>query len=695
MTFGDSVKDIKADLHRQANNFSAGQIRYCLPEWEKITIDEDILKMVEGVDIQFTDLPVQEHQACNHQFSQEQTEAIDLEISELLKKGVIKKTPHSAYEYVSPIFVVPKKDNKWRMILNLKSLNKDVEYHHFKMETMRNALDLVRKDCFFCSLDLKDAYFSVHVMETSQKFLKFSWRGQLYAFTAFPNGLACCPRLFTKLLKPVMAHLHMLGFVSTIFIDDTLLIGDSEVECEQNMKHSLALFQKLGFVVHPEKSVLEPSQKIKYLGFVIDSQHMTVTPTLERKQKILERCSRLMEEGFSTIRELAQLIGQVVASFQGVKFGPLWYRNMEYDKVNALKQNKGNYDAVVFFSEEAKVEMKWWCDNIMACYNDVDADRGDPDLVIYTDASLTGWGCSSEIGRTGGHWDSVEAQNSINVLELKAALLALQSLVKDKSNLHIRLMMDNTTAVACVSKMGTSHSVACNLVTQDIWKFCIQHNLWLSAAYVPGKLNVEADEESRKENKDAEWRLNNDILLNALRVLQAQPEIDLFASRLNYQFSRYVSYRPDPYAVAVNAFTLSWTNLNFYIFCPFSVISRVLSKIAKDRAKGILVVPDWPSQPWYPQLAKLLIKPPVLVSARVNLLSLPEKPEEKHRLCKSLRLIICEVSGVDSDSQVFRSKLPLLSVLHGGVAHRDNMPHTSLDGRGMRVRDRYIRFHRL
>ena len=86
---------------------------------------------------------------------------------------------------------------------------------------------------FLCSLDLKDAYFSVHVNESSQAKLKFflfffsfffgggGGGGQLYMLTAFPNGLACCPRLFSKLLKPVMAHLHMLGFVSTIFIDDT------------------------------------------------------------------------------------------------------------------------------------------------------------------------------------------------------------------------------------------------------------------------------------------------------------------------------------------------------------------------------------------------------------------------------------------------------------------------------------------
>ena len=59
--------------------------------------------------------------------------------------------------------------------------------------------------------------------------------------------------------------------------------------------------------------------------------------------------------------------------------------------------------------------------------------------------------------------------------------------------------MDNTTAVACVSKMGTSHSDQCNTVPKEIWQFCIQRDIWVSAAYVPGKENVEADEESRKE----------------------------------------------------------------------------------------------------------------------------------------------------------------------------------------------------
>ena len=228
----------------------------------------------------------------------------------------------------------------------------------------------------------------------------------------------------------------MLGFVSTIFIDDTQLMGDSEKKCVQNVKSSLALFKSLGFVVHPTKSVLIPSHKTIYLGFEIGSQSMTVVPTLERKQRILSTASKLLTGNSSTVRELAQFIGQVVSCFQGVKFGPLWYRYMENGKIKTLKQNKGDYESKVVFSNEAKSEMIWWTENIMS-FSDVHSDHSQPDFVLFTDTLLTGWGCSCEVGRTGGRWDYSEAQSNINVLELKAALLALQSFVREKANIHV------------------------------------------------------------------------------------------------------------------------------------------------------------------------------------------------------------------------------------------------------------------
>ena len=128
----------------------------------------------------------------------------------------------------------------------------------------------------------------------------------------------------------------------------------------------------------------------------------------------------------------------------------------------------------------------------------IDISHGEPDFVLFSDASLTGWGCSCEHGTTGGHWDSTEVAVSVNALELKARLFALQIFASDKCNHHVRLMMDNTTAVEYVNKMGTSHSDTCHSVTQHIWEFCISRHLWISAVYVPGVENTAADE--RKEN---------------------------------------------------------------------------------------------------------------------------------------------------------------------------------------------------
>ena len=115
--------------------------------------------------------------------------------------GDIVPCNHTEGEFISPIFIRPKKDNRVRVILNLKKFNVNVENFHFKMETLKHALTLVSPNCFFCSLDLRDAYYSVHMTEKSQNFLKFEWKGQLYKYTAFPNGLACCPRCLPNCLS--------------------------------------------------------------------------------------------------------------------------------------------------------------------------------------------------------------------------------------------------------------------------------------------------------------------------------------------------------------------------------------------------------------------------------------------------------------------------------------------------------------
>ena len=104
-----------------------------------------------------------------------------------------------------------------------------------------------------------------------------------------------------------------------------------------------------------------------------------------------------------------------------------------------------------------------------------------------------------------------------------------------------------------------------------------------------------------------------------------------------------MSCRPYPKCIAVDSFTQTWTGFEFYTFRPFICISRVMQKIWKDRAVGILVTPDWPNQIWYSQLSQLIIKE-VVLPPRSDLLVLPTRLTEKHPLNKTPHLRAALVS---------------------------------------------------
>ena len=121
------------------------------------------------------------------------------------------------------------------------------------------------------SVDLKDAYYSIPVAQYDRKYLMFEWQGSYFQFTCLPNGLSCAPRLFTKILKPVYAHLRELGDTCMGHIDDSLLVASNYHNCENNVVTAVNLFTNLGFTIHPDNSILKPTQEIEFLGFLINS----------------------------------------------------------------------------------------------------------------------------------------------------------------------------------------------------------------------------------------------------------------------------------------------------------------------------------------------------------------------------------------------------------------------------------------
>lgn len=148
---------------------------------------------------------------------------------------------------------------------------------------------------------------------------------------------------------------------------------------------------------------------------------------------------------------------------------------------------------------------------------------------------------------------------------------------------------------------------------------------WLTAAHIPGSADSLADKESRFfDNQDTGLKLNPKLLNEALNILTFKPDIDLFGSRINTQSTTYCSYSFDPEATVIDAFSISWANVKFYCFqyCFYSFIASI-------------VVPDWPTQPWYPFLAPLYLNPPVVQHPSSRLLMLCHFPEMKTIFTKS------------------------------------------------------------
>ena len=140
---------------------------------------------------------------------------------------------------------------------------------------------------------------------------------------------------------------------------------------------------------------------------------------------------------------------------------------------------------------------------------------------------------------------------------------------------------------------------------QQIWDFCKQFDIWIAASHIRGKEISEADFESRREYKDAEWMLNPKIFNETQKVLSFHSQLDCFATRINTQLSKYFSRIPEPEAKFIDAFTINSNPYLCYLLPPFVMLPRPLQKIQVEQVEPLIVAPYWLTQPLFSQILNL------------------------------------------------------------------------------------------
>ena len=337
----------------------AGNLQRYYNNWLNLTNDKFVLSVIaSGYKLQFLNRPKVPSPTISTPSSTNYLK-IKNEICRLLNYGAIVKTSFNDDQYVSRVFVREKANGKSRLILDLKNLNKNINKIHFRMEDRVYIQKMISKDDFLVSIDLKDAFLSINLHPSSCKFTVFQFNNCRYMYKMLPFGLTSAPRVFSKVLRPVVTQLRSLGIKITAYLDDILIAASSKEICFNHLGIAMKLLQNLGFIINFEKSHMIPTKEIQHLGYIWDSQTMTLALPLEKIQKIVTSASKLLEMKEISLRQLSSFLGMAVSCSPGYDLAPLHYRHIQFCLIKYLHKCQ-DWDTKIFLTEGASKEIIWW-----------------------------------------------------------------------------------------------------------------------------------------------------------------------------------------------------------------------------------------------------------------------------------------------------------------------------------------------
>jgi hypothetical protein len=136
------------------------------------------------------------------------------------------------------------------------------------MEGLATVRELLRPNDWQVKVDMREAYLHVPVQKVSQKYLQFRWQGVRWKFVCLPFGLQSAPRVFTKMMRPVLGLLREKGIRVVCYLDDILVLSRSRAGALKDLAIVLKTLQNLGFLLNEKKAVLVPTQKMEFLDEV-------------------------------------------------------------------------------------------------------------------------------------------------------------------------------------------------------------------------------------------------------------------------------------------------------------------------------------------------------------------------------------------------------------------------------------------
>ena len=544
------------------------------------------------------------------------------QVAELLSRGVIGEDVEA--EVICPLGVAPKKGpKKYRLIHNVRYVNASCTPKPFRYEKLTDLQNLLAGGEWMVKFDLSAGYHHIPLRPSQRKFFGFEFEGKVYTWRQLFFGLSSAPYIFTMILRDVASRWRFDGINLIHYLDDFCIFASNRALCFQQMQRVRRDLEALGFVINEEKSDLTPTQALEFLGYEVNT---VTTPTFTvpraRVEKLTRDLQRLKELNGRPIgvKKVASVAGQILSMSLALAPARLFTRCI-YRVIDSIHRQDlpGGWGAQVTLSSSAVGEVEFWLEGLTVWNGSpILRSAGVRVVQVWSDAShIHGWGgwtsnpavaVHMPIDHTyvhtfdaQGRWSVLEADEHINLQELRGFYNTLQALVPViPRGSRVGPRLDNTVAIAYLNN-GGGHIPLLTALVKRIWLLCIQQGWVLErAVHVRGVDNVLADWLSRNFSS-CDWKLNPRIFA-WLDSLWGPHEHDRCASAQNVQNGLpFDSLFYEPGAAGHDTFTQWWRPTNNWVNGDFGQLSRLLALCRSQKARGTFIAPRWP-RPWWREL---------------------------------------------------------------------------------------------
>jgi hypothetical protein len=437
---------------------------------------------------------------------------------------------------IQPLHVIIKEGKKPRLVIDLsRNLNDHLRYDYFHYSSVDDAVEASHPGCWYGKLDLSNCFLSFPLHLSVRRYFCFRFDGRLYQFTHMPFGLNTAPRVCTQLLSVVNFALTQAGILDIRYLDDFFLIGRSHSDVQRDLTLAQSIISQFGLVVNPEKTE-GPSQRLSFLGVMLDSVDQTLSCTPQRVEELTSLLRSLRRQRVITRRHAESLIGKLSFAAKVLPGARPFMRRM-LDTVHACKSRIPSHPLRI--DPGFRDDVRFWLRHFDSWNGRQQwrSSRASP-FVFASDASLHGFGFLLESTPTTSSVDTTawpqhlrvgagfsgkyspahahlhKSHTQISWLELLAVVACTTTYAPHLTGQSLLFYVDNSTDVHIINRQATRSKLLAPLLRQ-LYTLALQHNLSIRAVHRPGVDNTLADFLSRpalhRDDPVAVWQATHPL----------------------------------------------------------------------------------------------------------------------------------------------------------------------------------------